>query len=273
LIVLKETDMRKIQLGSWFTGVITLLLLCQCSPKRQGEVNQELYELRVYKLADVSQEARLDSYLEKAFLPALKEQGIQDIGVFKFIPEMRDSVNQVFVLYPIRSSAQFAQLSDSVFADPAFREKAHSFIDAVHDEPPYERLEVILLKAFKDMPVMKPTTLKGNRDKRVYELRSYESPTEVLFRNKVEMFNEGGEIELFEELGFNAVFYAEVLAGSRMPNLMYMTTFKDKDTRDSLWKAFVDSSHWKKLKNDPYYANNVNQADILLLTPTPYSDY
>ena len=36
------------------------------------------------------------------------------------------------------------------------------------------------------------------------------------------MFNEGGEIRLFARLNFNAVFYGDVLAGDRMPNLMYM---------------------------------------------------
>ncbi len=37
------------------------------------------------------------------------------------------------------------------------------------------------------------------------------------------MFNEGGEIELFKELNFNAAFYGEVITGSRMPNFYYLT--------------------------------------------------
>jgi hypothetical protein len=36
----------------------------------------------------------------------------------------------------------------------------------------------------------------------------------------------GGEVPLFVRLGFNAVFYGEVIVGSHMPNLMYMTTFE-----------------------------------------------
>ncbi len=61
---------------------------------------------------------------------------------------------------------------------------------------------------------------------RAYELRSYESPTEKLYWNKVEMFNKGDEIGLFKRLNFNAmVFYGEVVAGSRMPNLMHLTDF------------------------------------------------
>ncbi len=35
------------------------------------------------------------------------------------------------------------------------------------------------------------------------------------------MFNEGGEIAIFEKVGSNAVFYAQVLFGSQKPRLMY----------------------------------------------------
>jgi len=37
----------------------------------------------------------------------------------------------------------------------------------------------------------------------IIELRSYEGATEKIFKNKVEMFNEAGEIELFVNLDFN----------------------------------------------------------------------
>jgi hypothetical protein len=102
---------------------------------------------------------------------------------------------------------------------------------------------------------------------------SYESPTEAKYRNKVHMFNEGGEVVLFDKLGFNAVFYGEVLSGSRMPNLMYMTTFKNMVVRDSLWEAFFESDKWKSLEKNPEYQHNVSHADIYLLYPTPYSEY
>ena len=61
----------------------------------------------------------------------------------------------------------------------------------------------------------------------MYELRSYESPTEELHRIKVNMFNAGGEVTLFKRLDFQAVFYSDVLSGSRMPNLIYMVVFTD----------------------------------------------
>ena len=87
------------------------------------------------------------------------------------------------------------------------------------------------------------------------------------------MFNAGGEVVLFEELGFNAVFYAEVLSGDKMPNLMYMTTFKNQESRDEHWKAFGSAPKWKEISSMPKYQNNVSHIDRMYLYPTEYSDY
>ena len=87
------------------------------------------------------------------------------------------------------------------------------------------------------------------------------------------MFNAGGEVVLFDELGFNAVFYAEVLSGNKMPNLMYMTTFENQEIRDDLWKSFGDAPKWKEISSMPKYQNNVSHIDRIFLYPTEYSDY
>ena len=86
------------------------------------------------------------------------------------------------------------------------------------------------------------------------------------------MFNEGGEIALFKSLDFNALFYAEVISGSTMPNLMYMTTFADMAAHDAHWNAFKNSPEWKKLSALPEYKNTVSKNVTLLLHPTEYSD-
>ena len=133
-------------------------------------------------------------------------------------------------------------------------------------------MSTILLKAFKDMPVMKPSPVKGPRKNRVYELRSYKSSTETLLKNKIKMFNKG-EIKLFDDLNFNAVFYGEVLAGPDMPNLMYLTTFPNQESRDEHWESFSNSPVWKKMAGLPEYQGNVSEIEIHFLYPTDYSDY
>lgn len=87
------------------------------------------------------------------------------------------------------------------------------------------------------------------------------------------MFNEGGEIPLFKRLQFNAVFYGEVIAGSRMPNLMYITSFENMADRDAHWQAFRDDAQWKELSAKPEYKNNVSRNETILTSPTDYSDY
>jgi hypothetical protein len=129
------------------------------------------------------------------------------------------------------------------------------------------------MRAFTNMPFMQIPKLTGVRSERIYELRSYEGPTEKMYRSKVNMFNAGDEIGLFARLGFNAVFYAEVLSGTRMPNLVYMTTFNNMASRDEHWRAFVADPQLKQLLTIEEYKNTVSKADIWLLTPTDYSDY
>lgn len=249
----------------------TFLFVITIGFAQQG--NRQLLHLRKYILVDAEQELLTDYYMEEALLPALKRQGIKQIGVFKSHNDPKDSLRVIFVLHPLSSLNQLAHLEKALLKDELYKKVGAPFLDAAHDEPPYLRMESVLLKSFVQMPALKPPKLEGERGSRVYELRNYESPTEAKYRSKVAMFNEGGEVTLFDRLGFNAVFYGEVLSGARMPNLMYMTTFRDMVSRDSLWKEFFDSDKWKSLEKDPQYQHNVNHADIYLLYPAPYSDY
>jgi hypothetical protein len=237
------------------------------------EDNRQLLHLRKYTIADPEQEDLIDYYMEEALLPALKRQEIKQIGVFKSHDNSNDSLKTIFILHPLSSLNQLVSLDSALLKDELYNQVGAPFLDAPHDSPPYLRMESVVLKAFVEMPALMPPKPQGDRSIRVYELRNYESPTEAKYRSKVAMFNEGGEVALFEKLGFNAVFYGEVISGPRMPNLMYMTTFRDMATRDSLWKEFFDSGKWKSLEKDPQYQHNVNHADIYLLYPTPYSDY
>ena len=157
--------------------------------------------------------------------------------------------------------------------DKEYQTKGAEYLDAVYTAAPYSRMETILLQAFSKAPQMELPKLNGPRKERFYELRSYESATEKIFKNKVHMFNEGDEIGLFKRLNFNATFYAEVISGSKMPNLMYMTCHENKAARDANWKNFSADAYWKKLSSMPEYQHNVSHIDISFLYPTEYSDY
>ena len=109
-------------------------------------------------------------------------------------------------------------------------------------------------------------------DMRVYELRSYQAATEKLLDLKVEMFNEGGEVKIFQESGFNPLFFGKVISGNTMPNLMYMSTFADKDSQADHWEAFGMHPDWQVLKKMEKYQNTVSKIEKFLLYPTNYSD-
>jgi len=172
-------------------------------------------------------------------------------------------------LIPFKSLDQFANLDATLANDKQYLKAGKEYLQAPHDNPPYSRFESILLEAFSGMPVL---ATHGNATARkIYELRSYEAATEILHLNKVKMFDDA-EIEIFDRLGFNAIFYARVLAGNKMPNLIYMTSFQDMESRDAHWEKFGNDPAWKKLLADPQYNNNFLKADVYLLHAKTYSD-
>ncbi len=234
----------------------------------------EYYQIKVYEVMRGHQEEAVDNYLEKAFLPSFHELGVKDIGVFKPIEKPNDSTTLIYVLIPFKSFDQYFALIQKQAADKKHQQAGAGYLNASPDNPPYIRIESILLKAFKDMPIHKTPEFSTAKKERVYELRSYESATEKLHENKIHMFNEGGEVKLFNELEFNAVFYGSVISGSKMPNLMYMTSFENMASRETHWKEFVESPVWIAMKAKPEYQTpNVSHIDINLLYPTDYSDY
>ncbi|HXB91576.1 MAG TPA: NIPSNAP family protein [Puia sp.] len=252
---------------------ISIALLTHLSAAAGTAPKQEYYSIRIYQLKTAEQEARVDKYLQSAFVPALHRQGIADVGVFAPIGNDTASVRRIYVLIPLKSLEQLIGLSAALSKDAQYRSDGKDYLDAAYDSVPYIRMESILLEAFPDMPHHAiPTALQGPKAQRVYELRSYEGPTEKYFANKVQMFNEGGEIPLFQRLSFNAVFYASVLSGSHMPNLMYMTTFDNMASREQHWKDFSADPAWKKLSASPEYQHNVSHIDIVFLHPKDYSD-
>lgn len=235
---------------------------------------RHFYQLKIYTFENEAQETATDQYLEKALIPALNRQMIETVGVFKNRKDTEaDSINKTYVLIPFISLFQFQSLNQQLQFDEMYLEEGKSYLESSHNDPPYQRIESILLKAFDNMPMLTPTPIEGPKSDRVYELRSYESATENIYANKMEMFNEGGEIKLFEEIGFHPVFFGEVLAGPKMPNLMYMTTHKNKAERDQNWKRFSESPGWKEMSSLDKYQNNVSHIDITFLYPTQYSSY
>lgn len=253
---------------------LLLLLSTQTQVFSTGtkEEKRSYYEIRQYHLSDNEQVKQVDKFLETAYLPALHKAGFSHIGVYHWIGNDTSDEKRVYVFIPLHTLEDMNKIEDLMVTDKQLQETGSEYWNAAYDKSPFQRVEITVLKAFTGMPVWKAPDLKGNKTDRVYELRSYEGPTERLYRQKVDMFNKGGEIALFKQLQFNAVFFAEVIAGSHMPNLMYMTSFDNLESRNTHWKTFSSNPEWLRMKDLPQYLNTVSKADIQLLHPTAFSE-
>ena len=272
LILVKLIAMSKFKSACLILMVVFAGILSQ-SWVSSAKTEREFYQLTVYHFAKDSQEKVIDNYLQNALLPALHKINIKNVGVFKNYSNDTLADKTMYVLMPVKSLEEIMNISSKLNSDKSYQAAGAEYLDAAYTTASYSRMETILLHAFSLAPELQLPKLNGPRKDRVYELRSYESATEKIFKNKVNMFNEGDEIGLFKRLNFNAIFYAEVVAGSKMPNLMYMTCHENKTARDANWKNFVDDPYWKKLSSMPEYQHNVSHIDISFLYPTEYSDY
>ena len=232
----------------------------------------EYYQIKIYHLNNKIQEELMDKFLKDAYIPALHNAGISKVGVFKPIGKDTIKENFIVVFIPFKSLQHFEDLPQILEKDSKYNISGKEYIDASYDKPPYVKIESIILKALSYMPRFEIPVYSTSPSERIYELRSYQSPTEKLFRKKVEMFNEGGEIKLFQTLGFNAVFYAEVLSGTTMPNMMYMTTFSNMKSQTEHWESFRISPDWKVMSGLEKYKNTVSASAKYLLYPTDYSE-
>jgi NIPSNAP len=250
--------------------IIIILLTISSSLLAKGR--PDFYQIKIYHLKDNEQVKQVDEYLEDAYLPALHRLHIKNIGVFKPIANDTASMKFIYVLVPFNSEGEWMKVEQNISKDEVYANAAKSFLAASNNKAPYERMESILLEAFSGQgQLLLPATKNSNR---VFELRSYESPTENLLAKKMAMFNKD-EIGIFNRLGFNPVFYGKVLSGNRMPNLMYMPIFNSLDERNAQWKAFGNDAKWREISADPANENkvSVSHIDSILMQDTPYSDY
>ena len=233
----------------------------------------DFYELKIYHLKSAEQLQKVDDYLEHTYLPALHRAGIKHVGVFKPVTNDTAISKAVYVVITFNSAAEWLALDKKLLKDNVYVSAAESFIAASAENRPYERFESILLEAFSGQPNLFLPAVKS--PDRIYELRSYESPTEDLHRKKMAMFNTGGEIPLFNRLGFNPVFYGKVISGSHMPNFMYMPIFENMKEHDAQWKRFGDDPQWKDISTRPENENKVSVSRIesVLMHAASYSDY
>lgn len=151
-----------------------------------------------------------------------------------------------------------------------YQKAAAAYLNVPKSDPAFVRVDSSLTVAFDGMKKLEVPPSQAEKKPWVFELRTYESPSEAKGVNKVEMFN-AGEIALMKEVGLSPVFFSQSLVGSRLPSLVYMVSGESKDAHKAHFKAFSDAPVWKKLSSDPKYKDNVSKINSVFLQRTGYS--
>ena len=237
------------------------------------------YELRTYELRNDLDVARAHAFVERALIPALRRAGAGPVGAFA--PDTGLPTASLVLLVPFASMADAGAASERLAADAAYREASDAWErggggaagggspnggspNAAPVGLPYVRYDVALYRAFAGHPQLEVPPAAAGRAGRVFELRTYEAPSEAGLRNKVAMFDQE-EIKVFRDSGFAPVFFGEAVAGARLPHLTYLVGFDDMAARTAAWGRFVASPDWQRIRGrpgwtDPEAVSNIRSA-------------
>lgn len=225
----------------------------------------EFYELRRYRLASGPEPRLTETYFAQALIPALNRLGITPVGAFSL--DIGPETPTYYLLLPSPNLEALVTADVRLSKDDAFLKSAAPFWSAPAVAPPFARIESSLMRAFTGYPRLTPPP-SGTKAKRIFQLRTYESPTNATHVRKIEMFHDG-EFDNFARAGANNIFYADTLIGPRLPSLTYMLSFSDIDALNVAWDKFRADPVWKNLTANPRYTSEaiVSNIDNLILRP------
>jgi NIPSNAP len=240
--------------------------VAQSSPAKP----REFYELRRYHLQSGPQTKLVETYFAEALIPALNRLGLAPIGAFHL--DIGPETPAFYLLIPTTALDTLATAEHRLLQDDQFTKAAEPFWSAPATAPAYIRVDSSLLIAFEGWPKLTPPPKGEHPEKRVLQMRTYESPSNRDHVLKVAMFMDG-EFDCFQRAGFSQVFYGDALIGPRLPHLTYMLSYPDLSELNAKWDAFRSDPAWKKLSTNPKYAfeSIVSNITNLILGPTSYS--
>ncbi len=275
---MKRREFLKVSVAaSTLAGLSCAEAQSQAGSKGSGLDTRQYYELRVYHLKSGAKRGLLDAYLSKALIPGLNRLGSRPVGVF--VQQDRTGAPQptevndplaVTVLIPYPTIESFAAAGARLNADPEYQAASAEYLQAPKANPAFVRIDSWLMRAFAGMPSVELPPYCREKKPRMFELRTYESYSELKALKKVEMFN-AGEIETMREVGLAPIFYGQALIGNDLPHLTYMVSAEDQEAHTKHWHSFQQHPTWTRLKNEPQYADTVSKIANRFLVPTACS--
>ena len=233
---------------------------------------REYYELRTYRLKSEEKAKAFDKTLGPAIVEAMESIAVGPIGIFKPTGSKKEDKGEAlrYVLAPYKSIEDWATAAEKLKEKGEVWEPALEFLFAEKDDPNYTRIDSMLLVAFEGWPELKLPEKPKDKAGRHFEFRTYESHSIIKGILKVEMFNQG-EIDIFNKVGLNAVFYGQAKIAKNLPQLTYMLVYDSEDARKKAWAAFKTDPDWTELKGRPRYKDTVSHIDSRYVVATDYS--
>jgi hypothetical protein len=219
--------------------------------QQEATTRPEFYLWRQYTLRNGTAPRRLAEYFENAAIPALNRLGHSPIGVFTVFAGVPGP--GVFVLTPLATLESLATLEARLDKDEQYVKSAAAYADVTAADPAYIRIESSLLSAFPRFPRVVVPAATAAKGPRLFELRTYESPSEKTHLMKVKMFSEMGEIEIFKRVGLTPVFFSRTLVGPRMPSLTYLLVYENLAARERNWTRSAATRNGRRSPRRPVF--------------------
>jgi len=175
------------------------------------------------------------------------------------------------VIIPHPTLESVVTLNDRLLDDSTFVQAGENVLKAPMNEMAFVQMEKTIMRAFANLPEIQVPTQKIENKSRIFQVRTYESPSLTAAKRKIHMFNEGGEIAIFKKTGLQPILFGEVIAGDRMPSLVYILAFDDLDDMTPKWAVFGSDPDWRTLSGDPFYADTVSRINDWIWTPAQFS--
>lgn len=227
---------------------------------------REYYQLRRYSLQSGPQVELAEHYFEQALVPALGRLGLGPVGAFRV--DIGPETPAFYLLIPGSDLETLTGVDHRLGQDGEFLKAAGPFWNAPAAVPAFVRIEASLHVAFEGWPRVTVPAAAATKGKRIFQLRTYESPSYAAHVRKVEMFH-SGEFEIFKNAGFHPVFFGDTLVGPRQPSLTYMLSFADIAELGVQWQAFGSDPAWKKLSASPRFGYEAIVSNITNLVLSP----
>ena len=217
-----------------FAGVLGGLGVLGGAPARAatGEKRTRFYVLQSFKLQAGTQLPRLHEHYSKA-LPKIDAlwSGPKIFLEALIAPHMP----QMLTIYGFSSLDEMWSVHGKVPEPPD-----------TGFEPLFEALDTTLVEA---APYSPEITTSRNPKPRVFELRTYHSPTFRQLGALHARFS-GPEIKIFHRTGIHPILYSSTLVGQNMPNLTYLIPFDNLAHRESAWNAFAADPEWVRVRKE-----------------------